>query len=175
MGVIFVGGVHGVGKSAHCQLYSERTGVSWFTASSLIEAERHASITQGSKAVVNPVGNQELLLRSVRKLMAADHPMLLDGHFTILDSGENIVPIDVGVFEQLGLKGIVLIQDQPGAICARLRERDGHDWSIHKVSLHQKAEIDHARIVAEMFHVQMLLIEAFDVGGFSKAVGSILK
>lgn len=175
MGVIFVGGVHGVGKSTHCQLYSERFGMRWFTASALIRAEMQTAIAKDSKAVVSPNGNQKLLLRSVHALTAANQPMLLDGHFTLLDSGGNIVPIDVEIFDQLGLKGVVLIQDQPESICDRLRERDGHEWSVHKVSLQQEAEISHAQVVATMIQVPMLRIEAFDVECFARAIGSILR
>ncbi len=174
MGVIFVGGVHGVGKGTHCQLFSERTGVQWFTASSLIKTEGQSAIALGTKAVVDPVGNQDLLLRSVRRVLAANPTILLDGHFTILNSQNCIVPVDVEVFDQLKLQGIVVLTDGPSRICDRLRQRDECVWAVADVSLHQKAEIAHAQVVATKLAVPMFLVEASDTSGFTKAIGAML-
>ncbi len=72
MGIVFVGGVHGVGKSTSCQEVAERTGLQWLTASSLIKAEEQSAVAEHSKVVLDAVGNQELLIRSVRKRTKPD-------------------------------------------------------------------------------------------------------
>ena len=171
MGIIFVGGVHGVGKSNCCQHISERTGLQWFMASALIKAEMQSAVALGSKGVVDPIGNQELLLRGVRNCMSPDQGRaLLDGHFTLLNVDGEIVVVDIDVFVRLGLERIIVIRGDAAEICSRLRERDGQDWSIVKISAHQDAEIKQAHEIATKLRIPILLIEAFDPDGLEKAV-----
>lgn len=171
MGIIFVGGVHGVGKSTCCQQVAERTGLRWLTASILIKAEMQSAIAVGSKVVVDPLGNQELLIRGVRNCMSPDQGRaLLDGHFTLLNSDGKIVAIDIDVFVRLGLERIIVIRDEAAAICNRLRERDGQAWSISTINLHQDAEISQAHAVATKLRIPVLLIDASDANGLEKAV-----
>ena len=143
MGIVFVGGVHGVGKSTCCQEVAERTGLQWLTASSLIKAEEQSAVAEHSKVVLDAVRNQQLLVRSVRKRMKRGHDrVILDGHFTLFTLSGTIETIEIDVFIQLGLERIVVLRDDPSAICGRLRERDGQDWSISMVDIHQNAEIE---------------------------------
>lgn len=171
MGIVFVGGVHGVGKSTCCQQITARTGMQLFTASALIKAEKQSAIAVGSKAVVDPIGNQELLLRGVRNCMSPGQGrVLLDGHFTLLNAVGEIVVIDIDVFFRLGLEGVIVIRDDVAAICSRLRERDGQDWSISKISAQQDAEISQAHDVATKLCIPFLPITAFDVNDFEKVI-----
>jgi len=140
-------------------------------ASALIKAEMQSAIAVESKVVVNPIDNQELLLRGIRNCMRPDQgKALLDGHFTLLNAGGEIVAIDTDVFVRLGLERIIVIRDEAAAICSRLRERVRQDWSISKISAHQDAEINQAHAVAIKLHIPILLIDAFDANGLEKAV-----
>lgn len=173
MGVIFVGGVHGVGKGTHCKLFSQQCGISWFSASALIVKEMPSAIT-ADKTVAEPTENQDLLLRSVRRLLRVHPTMLLDGHFTVLNSDRRIVCIDTEVFEQLELQGIVVLQDAPSSICERLRERDGHEWSVVEITSFQSTEMAHAKLVAATLGVPLRVVDASDNTGFAKVVESML-
>lgn len=174
MGVIFVGGVHGVGKGTHCQLISQRTGIPWFTASSIIKTEKQSAIAVDTKAVADPNGNQSLLLRGVRRVTTANSTILLDGHFTILNSHNSIVLIDVEVFDQLQLQGIVVLKDNPSIICNRLRSRDGCEWAVADISSHQETEITHAQMVATKLAIPIMMVESSDNDCFTKAVRAML-
>lgn len=175
MGVIFVGGVHGVGKGTLCQQFSERIGVPSFTASSVIRTERQSAIAVDTKAVADPVGNQDLLLRGVRRLLTTKVNILLDGHFTVIDSQNCIVLIDVEVFSQLELQGIVVLEDAPPRICERLRQRDGQEWSVANVSSHQEAEVKHALAIATQLGVTVHLVQADDIQAFTQIVTGMLR
>ncbi len=174
MGVIFVGGVHGVGKGTQCQLLSESTGIPWFSASSIIKTENQSAIATDTKAVADPSGNQNLLLRGVLRVLSTDVTILLDGHFTILNASRSAVRIDVEIFAQLQLQGIVVLKDTPSQICDRLFQRDKRKWDIEKVSLQQAAEIGHAQMVATRLDIPIHLVDAFDESGFLKAVNAML-
>ncbi len=174
MGVIFVGGVHGVGKGTQCQLLSKRTGIPWFSASSIIKKEKQSAIATDTKAVADPTGNQNLLLRGVLRVLSTDATILLDGHFTILNATRSTVRIDVEVFAQLHLQRIVVLKDTPSKICDRLFQRDKREWDIGEVGLMQAAEISHAQMVATRLSIPIHLVDAFDEGSFIKAIGAML-
>lgn len=174
MGVIFVGGVHGVGKSTCCQQVSEQTGLQWFTASALIQAERQTAITGTSKSVLNPDSNQDLLVRAVGEYIAAkDTKIILNGHFTLLKTNGEIVTIEPNVFSKLGVEKLVVLRDDPVAICNRLKERDKRDWSLPFITTHQEAEIAHAYAVASFLHITIFSVGIHDFEGLMRAVGAI--
>lgn len=172
MGIIFVGGVHGVGKSTFCQNVSQRTGFQWFTASALIKAENLSAVTEGSRLVPNPSENQQLLIRAIRKQIGtSDNRALLDGHFTLLKPDNEIEFIDLSVFEQLRLDTILVLKDRPELICERLLRRDNQAWSVPLVSAHQDSEIQWASAVASALRVPILTINVHDSDSLSKAIG----
>lgn len=172
MRIVFVGGVHGVGKSTCCQKASERSGLPWHTASALIKAERQSSIVARSKEVLDAMENQELLIRGVHNLRKAGNKrIILDGHFTLLKSNVSITTVEINVFIKLGLEKIVVFRDDPASICNRLQERDKQDWSISMVGAHQEAEIQQAYIVASNLNIPICTLASFDVDGLIKACG----
>jgi adenylate kinase len=170
--VIFVGGIHGVGKSTCCQRASERTGLLWLTASALIKSERESAIAESSKEVLDVAGNQELLIRGLDKRVRSGHErVILDGHFTLLKSGGEIIAVEQNVFRQLGLEKIVVFRDDPTSICDRLRERDGKEWSISVVQVHQDAELEQGRRIALNLGISFITLDAFDADGLVRAIG----
>lgn len=173
MGIIFVGGVHGVGKSTRCQQVAQQTGLQWLAASALIKAEKQSAIAEHSKFALDPAGNQELLVRGIRKHMRSKQErIILDGHFTLLKPDGEIIPIAADVFVELDLDTIVVLQDNPTSICNRLRERDKEDWTITMVSAYQDAEINRAHVVASSLGTPILIIDAHDTDGLAKAVNA---
>ena len=85
--IIFVGGVHGVGKTTFCQRLAAESGYSHFAASSLIKQKKETAISTVSKNVTDIPSNQELLLEAISDLEASI--IILDGHFTIPDKNES--------------------------------------------------------------------------------------
>jgi adenylate kinase len=172
VGIIFVGGIHGVGKSTCCQHVSERSGLQWLTASALIKSEKESAIAEGCKEVLDATGNQELLIRGLGKRVgSSDERVIIDGHFTLLKSGGEIVVVEQDVFRQLGLERIVVFRDDPVAICKRLCGRDGRKWSTSRVADHQDAEIERGNIMALNFGVPFFSLDAFDTDGLVRAIG----
>jgi adenylate kinase len=169
--IIFVGGVHGVGKSTCCQQASERRGFQWLTASALIKDERESAIATRSKEVLDAVGNQELLIRGLRKRVRSGHErIILDGHFTLLKAGGEIIVLGQDVFAQLGLERIVIFKDDPTSICNRLRERDGQEWLISAVQGHQHAEVEAGQKIASYLGIPFVMLSAFDIDGLVKTI-----
>jgi adenylate kinase len=92
----------------------------------VIRSERESATIQGSKEVSDPAGSQQFLISGIREIADAGHKrIILDGHFTLLKTGGEIVTIGMDVFVQLGLEMIVVFKDEPKSIYERLQNRDG--------------------------------------------------
>lgn len=166
MGVIFVAGVHAVGKTTAIEEASRECGVPFYSASSLIKNEKQAAIPEKGKVVADIGGNQELLVRGVNRVVRTSAGrILLDGHFTLQNLIGEIEKIDVDVFRMLGLESVVAYLDDPVNIANRLAKRDGEIRSAEFIARHQEEELSHAQAVASQLGVPLVVLNAFDTSG----------
>lgn len=145
--LVFVGGVHGVGKTTFCKSLAARIGYEHVTASQLIKEQKAVAIS-ATKEVLDIADNQKLLLTALAQKKAQGHSLLLDGHFTLIAQGGNIQAIDKQVFADIAPQYIIMLHDTPEAIAKRLVKRDGVNVCIDSVANRQVGEMDHARLVA---------------------------
>jgi len=97
MGVIFVAGVHAVGKTTACTHAARTLSIAHYTASSLIKAEKASAIPEWGKVVADIEGNQNLLIRGVRRVLLENRGrIILDGHFTLPNAKGDIEAIELG-------------------------------------------------------------------------------
>lgn len=168
MGVIFVAGVHGVGKTTSCADVAKRLVVPHYTASGIIRSAKESAISGSTKEVGNVRENQELLIEGVNRILeSGSQRMILDGHFTILDKQGKINPIESKVFASFKMDGVVVYKDEPERICERLEERDSKRWDIALLREHQLAELEHANNVSMALRVPITVLDAFDSTGLS--------
>lgn len=172
MKLIFVGGVHGVGKSTACVEISSRAPVLHLKASDLIRTERASALGAGQKAVDDLVGNQNLLLQGFRTHVRVHQPstVLLDGHFSLSVKGQGVQPIPVDVFAGLAPTELICFVDDPVRIADRLQKRDGVDLRPTEVATLQEIELGQARYVSERLAVRLHELHAFDVEGVLRLV-----
>jgi adenylate kinase len=170
MRVIFVAGIHAVGKSTACQAVSKEFGIPHFTASQIIRDEKASAIAENSKLVADVDENQQLLLQGVSKRCEGGS-LLLDGHFTIRrEPDREIERIHVDVFRDLRIAGVVLFTDHPEQISKRMLERDQATLPIEMFREHQDAELAHAKFVSETLKRPMVVLHAFDIDNMTKVV-----
>jgi adenylate kinase len=165
MRAVFVGGVHGVGKTTACAEAATQLGICHATASGIIRQQRSSAIALNSKHVQNIAGNQDLLINGVNALRALGAPLLLDGHFSLLGSDGAVTPVEARVFKHLDLSAIVLFYDHPRSIADRLNKRDGNKHTEQLVKQLQEIEISTARATAKTIGVTCVELKAFDIHG----------
>lgn len=143
-GTILITGVHGVGKSTLCHAIAEEFMIVHIEASSLL-----AGMDSPGK-----LKNKDLLAResmfiagAVRKLLNKEKRLILDGHSVLLDNEQNIVPVDIDIFEGLGIVGVIVIIDDVTRIASRLRNR-GTEINCDLLAHFQDAELMNSSIVA---------------------------
>jgi adenylate kinase len=173
MGVIFVAGVHAVGKTTACAHAAASLQLVHYAASSLIKAEKASAIPEQGKAVSDVGGNQELLIRGIGKACERHRGrIILDGHFTLAKPDGQIENIALDVFRAIALDGIAVFHDKPTDIAMRLQLRDGEIWKPDSIAQHQDAELAHANLVATELNVPLKLLRAFDSDGLMSAIAS---
>lgn len=155
--IIFVGGIHGVGKTTLCKKISKELSIDQFSSSDLIFMLDSRKIKQ-DKRVNNIRNNQKMLLESMKYFLDDDKVYLLDGHFSLIDSDNSIREIPIEVFELLGIRGIIILFDCEEKILERLKDRDNRDYSLEFIRNFQEKEISYAKQVAEKIKVPIRII-----------------
>jgi len=167
MNVLFVGGVHGVGKSTSCETVAARHQCLHVRASDVIRQQKASAAPVGTKLVENVDANQCLLLRGFEqvKRTASTGPILLDGHFVLRDLDGAIQRLPTSVFAGLGLTGLLCFEDDPLSIATRMNERDQTTVDVDDIASLQAEELRHARDIASALALNLKVLHAFDVGG----------
>lgn len=163
MGIVFVGGVHGVGKSTACTEVATVLDLPVHSASAMIRAERAAPSPDQGKSVADVVTNQQWLIRGLRKRLLENAGLhILDGHFALRSSIGRVECIGLNFFDQLDIEHVVCFQDNPAAIVSRLSKRDGYRGTVGDVAELQDMEIRHAALVARHLSLSLHVLVAFD-------------
>lgn len=174
--MIFLGGVHGVGKTSMCDSISKKFELKVASASAIIRSERAHPTSDLRTAVMNVCGNQELLIRGVQRLVTNElGHYLLDGHFALRTLGGNIEEVSADVFHSIGVKGLICLVDEPSAIAQRLAERDGVSQDLDAISQLQAAELSSADLVSRTLGIHLKVVRAFDERAFAESVKALLE
>ena len=152
--MIFISGVHGVGKSFFCDLAKKATGIECFSASTLIKEKKKQGFS-ADKRVADIDENQLYLLAAVDDLRASLGEFLLDGHFCLLNTEGVITRISLDTFTTLKPDAIILLTEDPEVIAKRRRERDGVEHKAADVKAFQDEEIAYAKEVSELLSVPL--------------------
>ena len=177
--VIFVGGIHGVGKSTICKKLCNDLVIEYLSASKLI-SDYNNKLSRNNLDVgklVNDIGqNQDILARAVKEYAGQNEIYLLDGHFTLLDSSGNIQSIPLSTFGTLTLAAIVVLTDDPAAIQKKLSSRDGEQFDLKLLEAMQIQELTNAEqvgiklkikvfkaVVNNYDHVKQIAIDSFGI------------
>lgn len=145
--MIFISGVHGVGKSYFCNMVKDATGIDSYSASTLISLKKHSGFST-DKLIPDIDDNQNYLLQAVNDLKAAGQNFILDGHFCLLNESGIITRIPLDTFTSLRPETIILLTEKPEIIATRRKERDGIDASIQDIADFQHEECAYAKEVA---------------------------
>lgn len=159
--MIFISGVHGVGKSYFCNMVKEVTSIESYSASMLITQKKHLGFAK-DKLIPDIDDNQQYLLQAVDELKALGQNFILDGHFCLLNASGIITRIPHNTFTLLKPDSIILLKEKPEVIAARRKDRDGIDVSIQSIEDFQQEECVYAKEVAEDIGARIFISEGAD-------------
>ncbi len=134
--LIFLGGIHGVGKGTLCSKVFPPLGYSWDTASKLIQDAARDVVSD--KRGGNIDANQKNFLRNLAISRTQHARFVLDGHFTLINLKGKVEAVPVDVFREIKPDGLVLMTGNPAEIAHRLKARDGKDWDASFLATFQE-------------------------------------
>lgn len=162
--VIFLGGIHGVGKSTFARDLAETLGGETISASQLIREARNGGLTWDSNKRVSAISeNQRLLVSAFQRRTWTAAVIILDGHFTLMNKEGDIERLSEEVFEALDPSLLVVLTDHPELIAARLEQRDDVAHDVAHLERMQDAEMQHARIIGDHLSINTLEAPMSDV------------
>jgi adenylate kinase len=130
--IVFIGGIHGVGKTSVSKSLVGLLPATHVTAGALIRESAGAGATMtigaGKKAVPNVDANQALLLQGLElfrtRLGTSASLVLLDGHFSLIDGAGQVVAIPLEVFSAIAPIAVILVEASGLTVRERLIARD---------------------------------------------------
>lgn len=146
--MIFISGVHGVGKSYFCDKVRADFGIETYSASKLIAVRKNAGFSN-DKRIRDIDENQTYLLAAVQELNATGTQYLLDGHFCLLNADGIVTRIPPETFKVLQPEAIVLLTERPEIIAERRKQRDGIVHDVRAIRHFQDEESSYAKEMAE--------------------------
>lgn len=172
--VVFVAGVHGVGKTFLCERFAAETGIMHSSASSLIKGELKSANWESDKLVSDIESNQIALTKAVNNLTENHPKLLLDGHFVLKDSAENLVDVTENTFKNLSLSAIVLIEAPSEIVNDRLLSRD-KNTSTGDTSTFLEAEKKRAIYISTTLSVPLIILNQPSNQLFKEKINNIFE
>jgi adenylate kinase len=154
--IIFVGGIHGVGKTYLCNEICKKIEVPHFSASQLIRQQNEEEMNT-LKNVTDVKGNQDALIMAINTYVNDISVFLLDGHFCILNSMGEIERIPNETFERMEISCFLVLVDEVEEIRIRLKSRDNIEYSKEMLEKFQSEEISYAKQLSETLRVPILI------------------
>lgn len=156
--MIFITGVHGVGKTYICRQLAQDIIV--YSASKLIE--QYVQIRyNGYKKAYDLDDNQNYLIYAVNQKENEGEKFILDGHFCLFNANGDIERISYEVFNKLNIEGIILLWSEEETIQKRIqqREKKSEILSLYEIFELQKQEMEYAKEVALKLNIPLILID----------------
>ncbi len=153
--MVFVTGVHGVGKTTYCKELSEKLQIPNFSASDIIRSQKSSALDENTKVVEDPEGNQDILLTGLENLDLKNKEIILDGHFVLIQKDE-IKRLPFSTFKSLNISKVILLHDQPEKILQRMNSRDNTSkFTVELIDEMQKLEIEYAEEVSKLLNIRL--------------------
>lgn len=154
--LVFIGGVHGVGKSTTCKSICALTGYEYLSASELIKWSEIS--TQHNKLVKDINDTQDRLTTALGNHVNASSYYILDGHYCLLNNEGVVTSIPFNTFVKISPIGLGIVVDDIVKIKNRLEERDKRHYDIKTLEKMQKNELDYATFVSTRLQLRLHII-----------------
>ncbi|WP_319502498.1 ATP-binding protein [uncultured Draconibacterium sp.] len=154
--IVFIGGVHGVGKGTFCAKITSELEVEHIVASELI---KWAEITKDPirKNISNVNITQDKLIIALDSKCEETKTYLLDGHFCLINNKNQPIEIPLNTFKSINPILMLLLTDSPEVIKERLEKRDGIKYEINTIEKLQNFEICYAKLISKELNCELLI------------------
>lgn len=150
MAIIFVSGIHAVGKTTFCSQVSQQLRLPHYSCSDLIKA--NSSYIEQQKRLNEIDKNQDVLSQAIKNQTNDPH-FILDGHFCLVDKSNSIKTICESTFITMHPSLIINIIADPKIVVDRLIKRGDKSFSIDFIKNFMDAETARANYIASLIDI----------------------
>lgn len=142
--IAFIGGIHGVGKSTICRHICSEMSLEYLSASELLKW-RDINEDAKNKKVNDIPDTQNRLITGLDNVIQKGKNYLLDGHYCLLNSNNEVVRIPFETFEKINPFSLNLILGDISEIKKRLEKRDNKPYDHSLLEQLQSEELTYAK------------------------------
>lgn len=171
--IVFIGGIHGVGKSTICQVICHELGLEYLSASELLKWE---AINEDSKnkKVTDITETQSKLIESLQNTVLKDKLYLLDGHYCLLNRDNVVSEIPLKTFLQIKPIILNIILGDINEIQKRLEDRDKKPYKYKLLEHFQNSELKYATYLSQHLKIPINIGRTNDYSNIIKSISKIL-
>lgn len=166
MGVIFLAGSYGVGKSTLSHELSLELNLPEYSAGDLI-SQCNGETYGANKVVKDKFNNQKILIKRVSQILENNKKIILAGHFCIFNRNNRIEFLPDFVYKNIYIEKIILLKAAEETIVRNLMNRDQKKYSLDNIKKFQSAEeqsaINCAKVLDCGIYIHNMLYDGNDV------------
>lgn len=155
--IVFVGGIHGVGKSTFCSKVCNEVSRVHLKASELLKWEEISDAD--NKEVGDIQYTQNRLINGLNNVFKKDESYLIDGHYCLFGLDGRIENVPVSTFKEINPKMLIIVTLNPKIIKERLEKRDKKKYELNHIDKLQRAELKHANHISKTLEVPLIEIK----------------
>lgn len=173
MGVIFLAGSYGVGKSTLGEKVSKKIQTPFYSAGDLI-SNYNGEMYGANKFVKDLDNNQSLLLQTINMVLDKNDTLLLAGHFCIFEEDLSIKIVPKNTFDELQLSVIILLESSVERIINNISARDSKTYYREAIEELVQKEKEYAIETAKRLNIP-LFIHEMKYKNDEKVISEIIK
>lgn len=164
---IFIGGIHGVGKTNFCSNIVAPFGYSSISASTLIKIGN--GIVQNTKTINEKsiTNNQNILCIGAEDYKEKNYKAVIDGHFCLVTSDGKFQKIEIDIFARLNPSFFILIETEEEQIRKNIESRSEMEIN-YSISDFLKIENEYAHEVSSKLKIPLYIFNSFEASQKNK-------
>jgi adenylate kinase len=156
--IIFIGGIHGVGKGTICSKIQKEIDIKHLSASEVLKWSE-VSPDPTNKLVKDIPDTQQRLIKGLERVIEPAQRYILDGHFCLFDSSGKVNSVPVETFIKISPILLSVVVCDAEMVAERLQARDNKKYDALIIDKMQKIELEHAQLVAGELNVDLIEVE----------------
>lgn len=162
--IIFIGGIHGVGKGTLCNKVCGELNLYHLTASEILKWDEISK--KNNKLVENFSLTQNKLIKNLQKIINKEGKYILDGHYCLLNSDQTPERIDFETFQFLDPFAFVVVMDDAKKIKSRLEARDKKSYDYELLFRFQQMELEYSIELSNKLKKPHMILEKNEIQKF---------
>lgn len=158
--IIFIGGIHGVGKGTLCDKVCHDLNLQHLSASEVLKWEEISE--KENKLVKDFTLTQNRLFTNLQQIVKENERYVLDGHYCLLNKDNVPEKIDFDTFRKLDPFAFIIVVDDIQEVKKRLENRDNSEYDLNLLSKFQELETKYSKELAVLLNKPHMTLKSQD-------------